>query len=175
VAAVPLSAACAKCGRNSNPPLPWNFLPLARSTNYEQPASQPLAAGPRNEKRQHPTGNCIDARHSSKSISFFSFAEGTASARELGRREGVARDKTRVSKVDCERWLLVIRAIVVSKSFLVPSSSSSSPLFLSFFLSFSLFFSSSSSSSHNVYPIVRDRGVARRHAGNESSLERRDR
>lgn len=47
--------------------------------------SRPLLQGCRNEKRQHPTGNCIDARppFASKSISFYSFEEGTAIIAQL--------------------------------------------------------------------------------------------
>jgi len=101
VAAVPLSAACAKCGRNSNPPLPWNFLPLARSTNYEQPA---VGCGPAKRETTAPHGK-LYRRAPLEQIDFFFQFRGRNGqrSRELGRREGVARDKTRVSKVDCER------------------------------------------------------------------------
>jgi len=66
-----LSAACAKCGRNSNPLVPFVLPARGRSTSYNQPAIACRAA--KREKRQHPTGNCIDARCTSKSISSLNF------------------------------------------------------------------------------------------------------
>lgn len=67
----------------SAPPSSLNFLQRGRSTSYT--TSRPLLQGCRNEKRQHPTGNCIDAAPplASKSISFYSFEEGTAIIAQL--------------------------------------------------------------------------------------------
>lgn len=47
--------------------------------------SQPLLAGLRNEKRQHPTGNCIDAPCTGKSISSLQFSRKKRVIRESGR------------------------------------------------------------------------------------------
>lgn len=76
--AAALSAACAKCGRNSNPlPFPFNFLRRGRSTSYDRPA---VAAGLQKRETTAPHGKLYRRAppFASKSISFYSFEEGTA-------------------------------------------------------------------------------------------------
>lgn len=122
--AAALSAACAKCGRNSNPlPFPFNFLRRGRSTSYDQPA---VAAGLQKRETTAPHGKLYRRAppFASKSISFYSFEEGTAiiaqlplsrlaSWDECASRQCASNEKADVS------FILYICVILKSKFYLI--------------------------------------------------------